>query len=103
MTRVTSALVLVAVITAARTRGPLASEKDLPTAVIAMFSETAKAETSAAAAFAWLADPQPPPPPLDPHQQIAREIADALAAQLEDTTAAITELHTYSNEEYTDA
>lgn len=46
MTRATSALVLVAVITAAGTGGYWASEKDLPTAVIAMFSETAKAETS---------------------------------------------------------
>jgi hypothetical protein len=63
----------------------------------------AKAETSAAAAFAWLADPQPPPPPLELHQQIAREIADALGWPLEDTTAAITELHTYPNEEDTDA
>jgi hypothetical protein len=61
----------------------------------------ARRNTPAAAAFAWLADPQPPPPPLELHQQIAREIADALGWPLEDTAAAITELHTYPNEEDT--
>jgi hypothetical protein len=43
----------------------------------------AKAETSAAAAFAWLADPQPPPPPLELHQQIAREIAEVEVSSYE--------------------
>ena len=64
--------------------------------------KSARAETPAAAAFAWLADPQPPPPPLELHQKIAREIADTLGWPLEDTTAAITDLHTYPNEEDTD-
>ena len=60
--------------------------------------KSARADTPAAAAAAWLIDPQPPPPPLELHQHIAREIADALGWPLEDTAAAIAELESYPHE-----
>jgi hypothetical protein len=58
----------------------------------------ARRETPAAEAAAWLADPQPPPPPETLHEQIAREIAEAIGWPLEQTQEAITELHEHDPE-----
>ena len=55
-------------------------------------------QTPAREALAWLEDPQPPPPPETLHEQIAREIAEAIGWPLELTQEAITELHTYDPE-----
>lgn len=55
----------------------------------------ARTETPAAEALAWLEDPQPPPPPETLHQQIAREIADAIGWPVEKMRQAIAELNTY--------
>ena len=55
--------------------------------------KNARADTPAPAAAAWLADPQPPAPPLELHQQIAREIAEAIGWPLAQTEEAITALH----------
>ncbi len=63
--------------------------------------KNARAETPAAAAAAWLADPQPPPPPLSLTQQIAHEIAEAIGMPLAQVEEAITALHTYPNEDPT--
>jgi hypothetical protein len=59
----------------------------------------ARQDTPAAEAVAWLEDPQPPPPPLELHQRIAREIAEALGWPLENVEEALTQLDTYPNED----
>lgn len=61
--------------------------------------KTARAETPAAEAAAWLADPQPPPPPEQLSQRIAREIAEAIGWPLERTQEAITLLQSYPGDE----
>ncbi len=63
--------------------------------------KSARAETPAAAAAAWLADPQPPPPPLSLTQHIAHEIAEAIGWPTAKVEDAITALHTYPNEHHT--
>jgi len=60
--------------------------------------KSARAETSAAAVAAWLADPQSPPPPLQLHEYIAREIAQAIGWPIELMRQAITALHSYPGE-----
>jgi hypothetical protein len=63
--------------------------------------KNARAETPAAAAAAWLADPQPPSPPLSLNQHIAREIAEAIGWPTAKVEEAITQLHSYPGENST--
>ena len=53
----------------------------------------AKEDTPAREALAWLEDPQPPPPPETLHQQIAREIAEAIGWSIDKVALGIAEIH----------
>ena len=58
----------------------------------------ARQDTSPAEAILWLQDPQPPAPALELHDEIAREIAEAIGWPLEHVQEAVTELNEYDPE-----